>query len=170
MDLILLRHGKAEERHPLGDGARALVEKGRDQSRRAGRLLKAAGFLPEIVLTSPLLRATQTADEFCAAAGLPGPVVQGWLACGCTPETVLSELLAFRDFHRVAIVGHEPDFSAFIQWSMVAHGTSVKLKKGAMAALRITPPNRHGTLTFLIPPKLLEGLEPSPAAVRTTLR
>ena len=39
------------------------------------------------------------------------------------------------------------------------------------AYLRFAPaPGTHGTLTFLIPPKLLEGLEPSPAAVRTTLR
>ena len=159
MDLILLRHGKAEDSHPQGDTARALVEKGRDQSRRAGRLLKAAKFLPEIVLTSPLVRAMQTADEFCAAAGLPGPVVQGWLACGCAPETVLAELLAFRDFSRVAIVGHEPDFSRFIQWTLEAHGASVKMKKGALAALRITPPTRHGTLTFLIPPKLAEILD-----------
>lgn len=159
MDLILLRHGKAEDTHPQGDTARALVEKGRDQSRRAGRLLKAAKFLPEIVLTSPLVRAMQTADEFCAAAGLPGPVVQGWLACGCAPETVLAELLAFRDFSRVAIVGHEPDFSRFIQWTLEAHGASVKMKKGALAALRITPPTRHGTLTFLIPPKLAEILD-----------
>lgn len=154
MDLILLRHGKAEDTHPQGDAARALVEKGRKQSRRAGQLLKALGFLPEIVLTSPLVRAVQTADDFCGEAGLPGPVVQGWLACGCTPETAMAELTAFHDFKRVAIVGHEPDFSLFIQWMLGAYGSTIDMKKGALAVVRISPPARHGTLLFLIPPKL----------------
>ena len=154
MDLILLRHGKAEASHPQGDEARALLEKGREQSRRAGRLLKAAGYAPEIVLTSPLVRARQTADEFCEAAKLPGPVVQGWLACGCSPETALAELAAFHDFKRVAIVGHEPDFSRLIQWCLGAYGAAIEVKKGALACLRISPPSRYGTLAYLIPPKL----------------
>lgn len=153
MDLILLRHGKAEDTHPQGDGARPLVEKGREQARQAGSILKTAGIIPEIVLTSPLVRARQTADEFCQAAGLPGPVLQGWLACGCRPETMAAELAAFHDFKRVVVVGHEPDFSRFIQWSMGAYGASVEMKKGAMACLRITPPARHGLLIYLIPPK-----------------
>jgi phosphohistidine phosphatase len=159
MDLILLRHGKAEDFHSKGDQARALVEKGRKQSRRAGTMLKAAGLLPEIVLTSPLVRARQTADEFCGAASLPGPVVQNWLACGCQPETVAAELAAFHDFERVVIVGHEPDFSRFIQWSLGAYGASIEMKKGALACLRVSPPARHGVLVYLIPPKLTGELE-----------
>jgi phosphohistidine phosphatase len=154
MDLILLRHGKAEASHPQGDAARALVDKGREQARRAGRLLQAAGLAPEIVLTSPLLRAVQTAEEFCQAAGIPGPVVQGWLACGCVATTALTELAAFQDFKRVAIVGHEPDFSRLIQSCLGAHGTAIDIKKGALACLRIAPPSRCGTLVYLIPPKL----------------
>ena len=155
MDLILLRHGKAEGFHSQGDGARALVEKGREQARRAGLMLKAAGLSPEIVLTSPLVRARQTADEFCQAAGLPGPVLQGWLSCGCRPETVVAELVAFHDFKRVVIVGHEPDFSRFLQWSLGAYGASIEMKKGALACLRIAPPARHGLLMCLIPPKFV---------------
>ena len=65
MEIILLRHGKAEPHgHPQGDAARALVPKGEEQSRRAGDFLRAAGILPEIVLTSPLVRAKQTAEHF----------------------------------------------------------------------------------------------------------
>lgn len=156
MEIILLRHGKAEDHgHPLGDAARALVEKGRAQSRAAARLLKAANLLPEIVLTSPLTRARQTADEFCTQAGMPGPVVQHWLACGVDPETIAAELRAFTDFKRVAIVGHEPDFSTFLQWSLGALGGTIDFKKGAIACLRLTPPSRHGTLLYLAPPRLI---------------
>jgi phosphohistidine phosphatase len=153
MDLLLLRHGKAEDFHKDGDGPRALVPKGVAQARKAGLLLAAAKLLPEIVLTSPLVRARETAEEFCAAAGLPGPVLQSWLSCGCHPETLAAEMAAFRDFKRAMVVGHEPDLSQFIQWALGGHGGAVEMKKGAVACLRINPPARSGTLRFLIPPK-----------------
>ena len=154
MELILLRHGKAEDFNAGGDSARALVEKGREQARKAARLLKRAKLLPEIVLTSPLVRARQTADEFCETSGVPGAVIQGWLACGMNPETALEQLAGFSEFKRVAIVGHEPDFSELIQWILGSEGGSVEVKKGAIACLRVIPPARHGTLVYLIPPKL----------------
>ncbi len=154
MDLILLRHGKAEDFNSDGDAARALVEKGREQARKAAKLLKHAKLLPDIVLTSPLVRARQTAEEFCDAAGLPGAVIQGWLASGMNPEQAMSELAGFREFKRIAIVGHEPDFSGLIHWILGSSGGSVDVKKGAIACLQVTPPSRHGTLVYLIPPKL----------------
>lgn len=155
MDLILLRHGKAETTNPDGDFARALVDKGRDQARRAGKLLRNAGFLPDIVLTSPLVRARQTAAEFCEAAQIPVAIIQTWLSSGMHPDAAAKELVAFQDFKRVAIVGHEPDFSSFIQWSLGASG-GIKIKKGCIACIEILPPSRNGTLKFLIPPRLAE--------------
>ncbi len=154
MELVLLRHGKAENFNPEGDFQRVLVEKGREQARRAARNLKAAGLLPEIVLTSPLLRARQTADEFCQTADMPGPVIQGWLASGMLPDTAVVELATFRDFKRVAIVGHEPDFSVLVEWVLGVTGGGVEFKKGAIACLRLTPPARFGNLIYLVPPKL----------------
>ncbi len=159
MELVLLRHGKAENSHPDGDFSRALVEKGRKQARRAAKLLKSAGMLPDIVLTSPLVRARQTAEEFSETAEIPGAIIQGWLASGMTPENALAELAAFHDFNRVAIVGHEPDFSQLIQWILGTDGGSIDVKKGALACLAINPPSRRGTLLYLIPPKLAKEPE-----------
>ncbi len=159
MELILLRHGKAENTSMDGDFSRALVEKGREQARRAARLLKAAGVLPDIVLTSPLLRARQTADEFCQAAEMPGAVILGWLACGMDPACAMAELSTYRDFKRVAIVGHEPDFSEFVGWVLGTIGGGIDFKKGTIACLQISPPSRHGILTYLIPPKLADDAE-----------
>ncbi len=159
MDLILLRHGKAEDTSLDGDFSRALVEKGRKQARQAAKLLQSAGVLPDIVLTSPLLRARQTAEEFCETAGIPGPVIQGWLACGMAPDAAIRELAAFRDFKRVAIVGHEPDFSQLIEWILGTVECSIEMKKGALACLRLAPPSRHGSLVYLIPPRLADGKE-----------
>jgi len=154
MELILLRHGKAEPHgHPAGDAARALVAKGREQARRAARFLAAADGLPEIVLTSPLVRALQTAEEFCEAAGLSAPLVQGWLASGMPPESAAAELAAFADYRRIAIVGHEPDFSSLVEW--LIGGGPVEVKKGALVSLDIRPPTRRGTLKYLIPPGLM---------------
>ena len=159
MDLILLRHGKAEDLNVGGDFSRELIEKGREQARRAARLLKAADLLPDIVLTSPLVRARQTAEQFCQAAQMPGATIQHWLASGMSPELALEELVSFRDFKRVALVGHEPDFSSFVQWSLGSLGGSIQVKKGALACLQISPPSRYGKLAFLIPPKLADDGE-----------
>lgn len=154
MELILLRHGKAEDFHLNGDHDRELLEKGREQARRAARVLKSTKLLPEIVLTSPLVRARQTADEFCEASGVPGAVVQSWLACGMRPEIAMKELSTLHDFKRVMIVGHEPDFSALIQWILGATCGDVEIKKGSITCLRIQPPSRQGSLLYLIPSKL----------------
>ncbi len=155
MDLILLRHGKAEDFHCGGDFARALLAKGREQSRSAASLLKAAGLLPDIVLTSPLIRARQTAQEFCETAGLPEAQTQNWLACGMRPETAMVELAVFSEFKRIAIVGHEPDFSGLVEWLVGAKGGAVDFKKGALACVRIDWPARQGQLLFLVPPRLV---------------
>jgi len=154
MELLVIRHGKAEGCVLGGDGERALVSKGYAQAKRLGRLLKQAERLPMIVLTSPLLRARQTAETLCEEAGLPGPVVQGWLACGMQPEQAWQELAAFREFARVAIVGHEPDLSGLIAFLMGCPHGSIKMKKGAAALLHLLPPAITATLEALIPPKL----------------
>lgn len=158
MDLILLRHGKAENTSNTGDFGRVLVPRGREQARRAGCLVKGGEMLPEIVLTSPLVRARQTADEFCGAAGIPGPILQGWLASGMSPATAVSELGAFREFQRVAIIGHEPDLSRLIEWLLGTAAGAVEVKKGTLAGVRFHPPGRHGSLLFLVPPKLTDDL------------
>jgi phosphohistidine phosphatase len=159
MDLILLRHGKAEDTNLGGDSARELVEKGREQARKAAKMLKHAKQLPDIVLTSPLARARQTADEFCETAGLPGAVKQPWLSSGMDPETALKELAGFQEFEKVAIVGHEPDFSNLIECILGVSGGYVKMKKGGIACLKVNPPARHGMLKYLIPPKLADEVD-----------
>lgn len=154
MQLILLRHGQAEDSHPGGDSLRPLTEKGYDQARRQADRLAKVGKLPEIVLTSPLVRAKQTAESFCEQAGLPGPVVQGWIACGMKPETAVAELAGFSEFKRVALVGHEPDLSRLISFLIGSTAAGIQMKKGGIACLQVSPPARQGTLKYLIPPAL----------------
>jgi phosphohistidine phosphatase len=154
MELILLRHGKAEDFHRGGDALRELVETGIRQARRAGRLLAALDCLPGVVLTSPRIRAKQTAEHFCEAAGMPGPVTQGWIDCGMRPQVALDELRAFTEFGRVMLVGHEPDFSSLVEWLLDSAG-SVEVKKGSLVGLVVNPPSRSGKLLFSVPPKMM---------------
>lgn len=154
MDLILIRHGKAEDEHPQGDSERALTDLGFEQARRQACRLRDAGKLPEIVLTSPLRRARQTAETFCEAAGMPGPLIQGWIACGMNPETAIRELTGFSEFKTIALVGHEPDLSSLIAYLLGSSAGSIKMKKGSLACLKINPPSKQGRLKFLIPPML----------------
>jgi phosphohistidine phosphatase len=156
MELILLRHGKAEDLHAAGDYSRELVEKGRHQARNAAKALKAAGLLPEIVLCSPLKRARQTAEEFCKAGHLAIPTVQAWLACGMQPAAALRELTEYADFKRVAIIGHEPDFSQLIEWLLGAENNRIEMKKGSIACLEVSPPRQWGILHYVLPPKLID--------------
>ena len=160
MELLLLRHGKAEGHLTTSsDFSRALVEKGVEQAMRAARVLRSAGCLPDLVLCSPLVRAQQTADAFTLAAGIPGPVSQSWLACGMSPEMALKELTAFPDFARVMIVGHEPDFSQLVQYLLGTSGGGVEVRKGSVTCLEVSPPSRQATLRFLMPFKLAKHLE-----------
>jgi phosphohistidine phosphatase len=161
MNLFLLRHGKAEDRNAItpDDFSRALVEKGHQQARNAARLLSASAMLPDIVLCSPLVRARETAESFTQAANMPGPVMQTWLACGMNTETALSELRGFSDFKNVMIVGHEPDFSQFIQYLLGSAANSVEIRKGSLTCLELFPPSRNATLRFLIPFKLAKHME-----------
>ncbi len=154
MELILLRHGKAEDSHPAGDFERELVERGIQQARRAGRLLAALDRLPDVVLTSPRIRAKQTAEHFCEAGGMPGPVSQPWIDCGMRPEEALHELKAFTEFGRVMLVGHEPDFSGLVEWVLDTSG-SVNVKKGSLIGLVVSPPSRGGQLLYNVPPKMM---------------
>jgi phosphohistidine phosphatase len=157
MQLLLLRHGKAEDISPGGDFSRVLEEKGYEQARHAARILAAANLLPDLVLSSPVVRTRQTADTFTEAAGIPGAIIQSWLACGMSPETALAELGAFLDFKRIMIVGHEPDFSRLISYCL-GGSASVEVRKGSITCLDLCPPSPRATLHFLIPHKLAKHL------------
>ena len=111
MDLYLLRHADANT-EAASDDLRPLSEKGISQARKVGRFCKDRGLKPELILTSPVQRATETAE--IVAEILKGELLtERWLACGMQPETAAEELRGYERFGSVMIVGHQPDFSLF---------------------------------------------------------
>jgi phosphohistidine phosphatase len=147
--LWLLRHGEAEPHDPGADDARRLTERGRDQSRAAGRALAALGIEFQHVFTSPKTRALETARLACEALGCE-PVEHEPLREGFDREDALELLAATGDDQRVLIVGHEPDFS------QVVHdltGGRIALKKGGVAGLKVA--GTSGELLVLVRPREL---------------
>jgi phosphohistidine phosphatase len=106
MLVFLVRHAHAASGEP--DELRPLSERGREEARGVAQRLAGHVSPPAIVLTSPLLRARQTAEEISRAAGAPLEVDER-LAPGAT-AVLLREAVAARD-GVVAVVGHQPDCS-----------------------------------------------------------
>ncbi len=139
----LLRHGEAADGSP--DAERPLTEKGERQSRNAGAALKALGVEPVVCLTSPKVRAYDTARLACEPLGAE-PSHEPKLAGGpFDPE----QLAAGLEDGDVLLVGHDPDFS------MAVHsltGAQVRMKKGGLAGVE------KGELIVLLRPKELKQL------------
>lgn len=112
MKIYLVRHADAVPANPeRPDAHRHLSAHGRSTCRGVGRLLREAGVTFDVVVSSPLVRAVQTAELLADAVGYLGLVeAHAGLAPGAQPELVAADLLA-RD-GAVAAFGHEPSISA----------------------------------------------------------
>jgi len=104
MKVYLVRHADAAPGVP--DELRPLTARGHEQARELGERLRDLRIEPDVVLTSPLLRARETGEELARATGsLAEPVEQ--LAPGATAEDVRHAVTGRGD--RVVVVGHQPD-------------------------------------------------------------
>lgn len=150
MELYFLRHGIAEDTSPDGsDAARRLTDEGRQKLEAARAGFERLRVAPELLLTSPLVRAAQTAEIAGKHLGLT-PVVAEALASGCRTPQLLALLAAHQPALRVMVVGHEPDFSSTIADLTGGH---VELKKGALALVELRLNTRSGRLIWLVPPR-----------------
>ena len=141
--LWLLRHGDAQDGSP--DAERPLTDKGRAQARAAGAALKALGVTIDACLTSPRVRALDTAGIACEQLGDVEPELEPKLAGGPFDAEALAAGLG----DEVLLVGHDPDFS------MAVHsltGAQVRLRKGALAGIE------KGELVVLMRPRELKAI------------
>lgn len=177
-ELLLLRHGIAEERvDGLDDAQRSLTPEGRERTRAQLQRLTQLGLDCDLVLSSPLVRARQTA-ELAVAAGLaaelelaaalapladPLPLLERWLG-------PVSPRPAWR---RLALVGHEPDLSTLaallIGVPMALAPRALQLKKaGAVLLQWPSPPPADllgsARMELLLPPRVLLGVRESSAS------
>jgi phosphohistidine phosphatase len=137
----LLRHAEAEDGSP--DAARRLTQKGEKQARTAGKALKALGVELDLCVTSPRVRAEQTARLACEPLEVEVSVDDRLSGGPFDAE----ELAAGLD--NVLLVGHDPDFS------MAVHeltGAQVRMKKGGLAGID------RGELKVLLRPSELSAM------------
>lgn len=146
--IYLLRHGDAE-RGDGDDAVRRLTEAGERQSEAAGRALQALGVPIDACLTSPKVRAADTARLACRALGVEAETAEELSGGGFDS----ADLAAGRG--EVMLVGHEPDFSDEIARLT---GARTKLRKGGLAIVD------DGTLLALLRPQELAAIAAIAAA------
>lgn len=168
MKLLLLRHGIAVEPGTTGyesDTERPLTAEGQRKVRLAARALGRLELVPDVILTSPLLRARQTAmivAEILERAKHLHDCPP--LAQGGAPGAVLTFL---KKHHArtgsVMLVGHQPDLSQLTSLLITGnpHGAQIEFKKAALAVLEWNRSTGGGDalLQLLAPPRLLTRIE-----------
>ena len=161
MELVFLRHGLAVDREEWKgeDEARPLTAEGVERTKEVVRGLRALKVCPDVILSSPLLRARQTAE--IAKKGLSsGAKVElaDELTPSAAPDGLIARLADLTEKPVVLCVGHEPHLSTTIS-AMVSGKTaaSFEVKKAGACCIRFTgiPKAGAGTLLWLLPPKIL---------------
>jgi phosphohistidine phosphatase len=131
VQLVIVRHAEAASGEP--DELRPLTTQGRETARALGEQLARQGVRPDAVLTSPLLRARETAQELARQAGLE-PEPDERLAPGATAEAIRAAV--HQRGETVVVVGHQPDCSRIA--AALTGGEEPAFAPGAMVAIELT--------------------------------
>jgi phosphohistidine phosphatase len=163
MELYILRHGIAEETSHSGkDRDRALTTEGREKTRAAARALRRMEVTFDTVLSSPFVRAWQTAEIIAEELGCQKILREcEALSSGAPLKGVIAELGKVSEMSAsVLAVGHEPDLSRLV--SVLLCGSTeiaITMKKGGLAKLTCERPEPgNSRLEWLLGPKHLSRL------------
>lgn len=165
IELYLVRHAIAAERGPKypDDRLRPLTPSGAKKFTESIPGLVAMNVVVDFVLTSPLVRARETAQIL--AAGLrPKPAMaesEALAPGGRFPATVEAIKTHAKRHRRLALVGHEPDLGELAAKLLGARGL-IEFKKGAVCLIEVdgATPAGPGTLRWMLTPKALRALAP----------
>jgi phosphohistidine phosphatase len=163
MDLLIVRHAIAFERDRQrwrDDADRPLSPAGVRSARKAAAGLKKLTTRPQRLLTSPLVRARQTAQILSDMAGWPAAKETPELAPG-EPVLAVLEVLAKDRSHLIALVGHEPGLGELVSACLLGRGGSlnIEMKKNAVACVSFNgkPRAGHAALKWLATPRMLRA-------------
>lgn len=166
MELYLIRHGIAQQlglKNDFTDEKRTLTSDGRDRIREVARGLKKLGVQLDLLLTSPLVRAVETAEIVAEVLGLgKKEIIQtGNLAPGGSADDLFAEIKSHTGVESAGLVGHEPYMGELAARMVHCNGRfSIDFRKGSVCGLDIveTVPSLHGKLVWLMTPKQLRLL------------
>ncbi len=158
MDVYFLRHGLADvpDWDPAHDDERPLTDEGVLKMKAEARCLRMLNLKLDLVLTSPLARARQTAEIVARRLDVE-LVEEPALAPGFDAAAAAQIVVRYPAARAIMLVGHEPDFSTTV--SALIGGARVSLKKGGLARVRVELTDStalSGTLLWLLPPRVLQ--------------
>lgn len=155
--LYFLRHGEAADRvRWLGnDSERPLIAKGRKAANDAARIMTGLKIGVDLIVTSPLVRANQTAEILARGLAMSDRLtIDPRLAPGFGPTQMTEILHIYAAKSAVLLVGHEPDLSCTI--AQLIGGGRIKLKKASLSRVDIIGERpMRCELVWLITPKLM---------------
>jgi phosphohistidine phosphatase len=161
MEIYVVRHGIAIDREdPKSppDPDRYLTEEGIEKTKRVAAAMASLSASPDLLLSSPYVRAMQTAEIFATALEYPKQKIRrsDLLLPGAEPSLFFRELAKDKQSSTIFVFGHAPQLNDLIACALGAKQHITSLKKAGVALIelkRVSPPN--GQLIWLAPPKLL---------------
>ena len=167
MELFLLRHGLAVERGTAGfahDAARPLTPQGRRELRKITRAMQRLELSFDLILSSPFLRAKQTAEIVAAEMKLKQQLAfADELQPGGDLKKLMQRLAGLKSKRQnILLVGHEPDLSGLISLLVSGRaGAGFALKKGGLAKLEVAKlcAGKGATLAWLVTPAQLKRMQ-----------
>ena len=161
MEIWILRHAKAEDGGPgTSDEERELTPGGHETMQSVARAIARLEPKLDAILTSPLVRARQTAEPVARALSLEDEVIEtDALVPDADPKEILREI-GKKGFQRAMVVGHMPHLGKLLGYLLTGRtDTAIDMKKAALARIQFDgdSPKPPGTLTFLLTAKELTG-------------
>lgn len=160
MLVFFLRHANAGQRrsNPKVDEKRPLDREGIEQSRYIGRLLSAMEVHVDLIVSSPLKRATQTAALVGNEIGYEGKLVlDNAMKPGATFDQFEALLRTCARLEAIMVVGHNPNMARFLSLLVTkgANGSAIEMKKGSIARVDFTA--KRTTFNWMITPKIAKA-------------
>jgi phosphohistidine phosphatase len=164
MQFVIIRHAIAEEREawaPRDDALRPLTADGKKKMKEAAKGLRALVPRFDVLATSPLTRALQTAQILAKVYEKPEPTAVDVLAPGQRPAAVVAWLRTQSAHKTVAVVGHEPGLGSLASWLTAGNERSF-LDLGKGGACLVELPERieagEAMLAWVLRPSQLRAL------------
>jgi phosphohistidine phosphatase len=163
VELYFLRHATAVEPGTPGytkDSERPLTLEGADKMKKGAHAMKKSGMEFETIVSSPYLRARQTAEIVAREYRFTDKIM---LSEALTPhasfEKFLGSLKGHQEHEKILFVGHEPTMSHFIASLVSERGEArVEMKKGGLCLVEVSASGRDGALKWLLTPAVLRKL------------
>ncbi len=161
MQVHLLRHGTAEDISAEGsDAKRKLTTSGRDEVRRAAECARRAKIAPTLILSSPFVRAIETAEIAAEVLAYRAGIVRTEaLIPSAPPQRVWNEIRNRHDAMQVLLAGHEPLLSHLAAYLLNSPALRIDMRKASFVRidLDLLAPNPSGILKWMAPPDICPG-------------